>query len=198
MSNGESIPPSAPGGSRSPTGVEQQGVTPGPVYVTAEGLDLLRAELGILIASNGPELFARIGAARKLGAPEDGELGAIREELTIVEGLILHLHHLIRDSVVIDFRPACDMTVSVGARVRLTTVSGQKAFQIVGRLEADPSIGLVSNESPVGQALLGHRAGDQIVWRSSDGFSVATVLSVEWSSAPGARSSRGGTGGSVN
>jgi transcription elongation GreA/GreB family factor/YHS domain-containing protein len=164
-------------------GADTEGGTIRPVYLTPQGLDRLRAQLGILTASKEPELVARIRAARELGALEDAELRGIREDLGIVQGLALHLHNLIRECVLIDPRPSPDMMASVGARVRLTTDSGQKAFQIVGRLEADPSIGLVSNESALGRALLERSAGDQIEWRSPDGVNIATVLSVEWGSA---------------
>lgn len=102
VSHAETVPPAAAASPYPPADVEQKVVTPRPVYVTAQGLDRLQAQVGILIAEIRPELIARIRPASELGAPEHAELGVIREDLTIVEGLILHLHNLIRDSVVID------------------------------------------------------------------------------------------------
>jgi len=198
MSSAEYIPCARTCGSRRLSEVEQEGVASRPVYVTNDGLDGLLRQLSILITSKKPELLAGIQEARRLGTDEDQKLEAMTDELTIVEGLIRHLRNLIRDAVVIDFKPAPDGTASVGARVRLRAGSRQETYRIVGRLEADPSIGLISNESSLGEALLGHCAGDQIEWRSSDGINVATVLSVEWSSVPGASPSRSGPGGPVN
>jgi transcription elongation factor GreA len=179
MSSAEYIPCARTCGSRRLSEVEQEGVASRPVYVTNDGLDGLLRQLSILIASKKPELLAGIQEARRLGTDEDQKLEAMTDELTIVEGLIRHLRNLIRDAVVIDFRPAPDGTASVGARVRLRAGSRQETFWIVGRLEADPSIGLISNESFLGEALLGHCAGDQIEWRSPGGVNVAIVLSVE-------------------
>ena len=152
-----------------------------PVYVTAEGLGRLQAQHDVLTFSLRPELAERVHDAREHGdSAENGELAAASEELTVVAGLVARIEQLLADSVVIDTLPSSDEVVSVGARVRLRTIAGVEDFRLVGWLESDPAAGLISNESPLGEVLLGLHAGDQVVWTSPDGINSATVTSVAW------------------
>lgn len=149
------------------------------VYLTADGLARLEAQRDILTSVLRPELSDRLRAAREFGASaENGELLAAREEEEILNGLIAHLSDLIRHAAVITPMARADGRVSLGARVRLKTASGIESFRILGRLEADPSVGRISNESPLGRALLGHRRRDRITWSAPSGVHRATLLSV--------------------
>ncbi len=170
-----------------------------PVYVTDHGLEQLLRQLCTLVASKRPELVSGIRGGGGSGTGKGQRLEQIIHELTIVDGLIRRLRELIRDAVVIDFTPSPDGTVSVGAWVRLITGSGQETFRIVGWLEADSRMGLISNESLLGQALVGRAVGDLIEWRTADLLNMATVLSVNWSGDDGSGGpADGGPSDSVN
>ena len=156
---------------------------PGPpnqvVFLTADGLGRLEAQREVLTSVTRPELSSRMREARDFGASaENGELLAAMEEEEILDGLIAHLTDLIRRATVIAPMGSADGRVSLGTEVRLKTESGFETFRILGRLEANPSIGQISNESPLGRALLGHRRSDRITWSAPSGVHSATVLAV--------------------
>jgi len=92
------------------------------------------------------------------------EYAAFQEDLGFLETRLAELGHILKNSQLI--KPPSkekQKTIHLGATV-LVSVDGQNdEFNIVGHLEANPSIGRISDESPVGQALLGHRMGDKIV-----------------------------------
>ena len=151
-----------------------------PVYVTEPAFDRLLGQLVVLTTSKKPQLLARIRQAGKVGVAGRSQLDALEDELAIIEGLIRHLRTLTRDAVLINYFPSPDGSASVGARVVLETNAGDQAVRIVGRLEADPTVGLISNESPLGEVLLGCRAGDRIRWRATGRLETAIVRSVDW------------------
>jgi transcription elongation factor GreA len=68
--------------------------------------------------------------------------------------------------------------VAAGAEVKVSSVEGEETYSIVGAAEADPLNGRISNESPLGRALLGHKAGDEVEWSSPMGTSRVKILSV--------------------
>lgn len=132
-------------------------------YLTKEGLDRIKKEYKDL-----KELrFARARReAPRTWQSEDlnPEYLSFREDLSFFESRIAELEHIIKNVVQIA-PPSKERrnVVSLGARV-LLEVDGQKdEFTIVGSLEANPSLGKISNESPVGKALLGRRAGEEIL-----------------------------------
>jgi len=149
------------------------------VYLTAGGLARLEAQRDVLTSVTRPVLSSQLRDAREFGASaENGELLAVREEEEILDVLIAHLTDLIGRAVVIAPMAGADGTVSLGAQVRLKTDSGIETFRILGTFEADPSVGQISNESPLGRALLGHRRRDRITWSAPSGVQCATLLTV--------------------
>jgi transcription elongation factor GreA len=80
--------------------------------------------------------------------------------------------------VLIEDEPREDGVVTVGVSVTVTDDDGDETYAIVGAAEADPLRGRISNESPLGRALLGHRAGDQVEWTSPSGTSRVTILTI--------------------
>jgi len=149
------------------------------VFLTADGLARLEAQRDILASVRRPELSDRLRVAREFGdSAENGELPAAREQEEIMDGLIAHLSDVIENAVVITPTEHPDGRVCLGANVRIRTGSGVETFRILGRLEADPSAGRISNESPLGRALLGHRRRDRVTWSAPSGVHRATVLSV--------------------
>ena len=133
-----------------------------PAYVSAAGADELSAELEHLRNEVRPVVIDRVKTARELGdLRENAEYQEARREQSFVEGRIQALEALLRTAVVVE-GGAGDGTVAVGSSVVVDTDGEENTWQIVGANEADPVRGRISYASPVGQALMGRRAGDEV------------------------------------
>ena len=131
------------------------------VYLTQEGLDELKNELDNLINVKRPENIQAIKEARSLGdLSENAEYDAARNEQAQVEARIKELEFKLEHCQVMD--GASKETVSVGSNVTLNYIDDdeEEEYAIVGSMEADPFANKISNESPIGKAILGHRAGE--------------------------------------
>ena len=150
-----------------------------PVLLTKEGLRQLEVELDQLVQVRRAEIAERIRHARDFGdISENAEYTEAKNEQSLVEGRIQTLEAMIRNAVPIEDEPREQGVVTVGASVTVTDEDGDETYAIVGAAEADPLRGRISNESPLGRALLGHRAGDQVEWTSPSGISRVTILAV--------------------
>jgi transcription elongation factor GreA len=133
-----------------------------PAYVSAAGADDLNSELEYLRNEVRPVVIERVKTARELGdLRENAEYQEARREQSFVEGRIQALEALLRTAVVVG-AGAGDGTVAVGSSVVVDTDGEENTWQIVGANEADPGRGRISYASPVGQALMGRRAGDEV------------------------------------
>jgi transcription elongation factor GreA len=151
-----------------------------PVLLTREGLRQLELELDQLVQERRPEIAERIRQARDFGdISENAEYTEAKNEQSLVEGRIQTLEVMIRNAVLIEDEPREQGVVAVGASVTVSTEDGDETYAIVGAAEADPLRGRISNESPLGRALLGHRAGEEVEWASPNGTtSTVKILSV--------------------
>jgi transcription elongation factor GreA len=150
-----------------------------PVLLTKEGLRQLEAELDQLVTVRRNEIAERIRQARDFGdITENAEYTEAKNEQSLVEGRIQTLESMVRNAVVIEDEPREAGIVGVGASVTVSAEDGQETYSIVGAAEADPLHGRISNESPLGRALLGHRAGDEVEWTSPSGTSRVKILTV--------------------
>src|SRR5215469_8127100 len=150
-----------------------------PVLLTKEGLRQLEVELDQLVQVRRAEIAERIRHARDFGdISENAEYTEAKNEQSLLEGRIQTLEAMIRNAVLIEDEPREDGVVTVGVSVTVTDDDGDETYAIVGAAEADPLRGRISNESPLGRALLGHRAGDQVEWTSPSGISRVTILAV--------------------
>src|SRR2546423_8826280 len=141
-----------------------------PVLLTKEGLRQLEAELEQLVTVRRLEVAERIRAARDFGdIAENAEYIEAKNEQSLLEGRIQTLEGMIRMAVLIEDEKRASGVVAVGASVKVRSEDGDESYAIVGPAEADPLAGRISNESPLGQALLGHRAGDEGEWTSPTG-----------------------------
>lgn len=133
-----------------------------PVYLSAEGIEALRAELQELETIRRPQILARIKAARELGdLSENADYESARHEQSFNEGRIQTLTDQLERAVMID--ASGGHLVDLGSTVVVESDrEGEETFTIVGSLEADAAAGRISNSSPIGRALLGHRAGDAV------------------------------------
>jgi transcription elongation factor GreA len=150
-----------------------------PVLLTKEGLRQLEAELDQLVQVRRGEIAERIRQARDFGdIAENAEYTEAKNEQGLVEGRIMTLEAMVRNAVVIEDEPREAGVVGVGAQVTVSTEDGEESYSIVGAAEADPLHGRISNESPLGRALLGHQAGDEVEWTAPSGTSQLKILSV--------------------
>jgi len=137
-----------------------------PVLLTQEGLAKLEQELEHLKGVRRPEVAERIRQAKELASTQNNaEYDDAKNEQAFVEGRILTLEKLVQDATIIDEEQAHHATrVQIGSVVSVNEAHDKKhqEFHIVGSAEADPKAGKISNESPVGRALLGKRVGDEV------------------------------------
>jgi len=149
------------------------------VYVTAEGLKKLEDELEQLRTAKRQEVAQRLHEAMEDGELiENAEYEAAKNEQAFVEGRILELEHMLAQAKVIEPGGSKDV-VRIGSTVVVQEGTNKpETYTIVGAAEANPKQGLISNESPVGQALLDHRAGDEVEVHAPAGtlhFKVAKI-----------------------
>lgn len=131
------------------------------VVLSAEGLKRLEEELDHLRTTRRREVADRIKAARELGdISENSEYDDAKNEQAFVEGRIAQLENLLRHARVIEQNGATDV-VTLGSRVRVKDLEfgDTEEYVLVGTLEADPAQQKISNESPVGKALMGQKPG---------------------------------------
>jgi transcription elongation factor GreA len=132
-------------------------------YVSEEGLTKLRAELEELVNVRRQEIAQRIHDAKEHGdLAENAEYEDAKNEQAFVEGQIQRLEALIKNATIIDGNHGTDH-VQIGSTVKVEGTDGKEVFTIVGSTEASPRDGRISNESPVGRALLGKHKGESVV-----------------------------------
>lgn len=133
------------------------------LFITREGLKKLEAELEYLHSVGRQEVAGKIKRAKEMGGTENNaEYEDAKNDQAFVEGRILTLENMLKKAVIID-RESPTGRVALGSRVLLCNQDGKvEQFIIVGSAEANPLEGKISNESPVGQALLGRAVGDEI------------------------------------
>lgn len=148
-----------------------------PVYLTAEGLAKLKAELQQLITVDRPRVAARIHDAKLDGdITENAEYEDAKQEQSFLEGRIATLEGQLKNAEVIA-QPDGDR-VGIGSTVVIKGADGQDKFTIVGSAEASPRDGRISNESPVGVALMGRRKGEKVTVEAPSGSIEYTIVSV--------------------
>jgi transcription elongation factor GreA len=136
-----------------------------PTYLSREGLEKLRAELDEMVNVRRPEVAQRIHDAKEHGdLTENAEYEDAKNEQAFVEGRIATVEALIKNATIIDQRHSGDH-VQIGSTVVVQGPDAEERFTIVGSAEARPAEGRISNESPVGRALLGRKVGETVVVR---------------------------------
>ncbi len=149
-----------------------------PTYLSKDGLQKLRAELDEMISVKRPEVANRIHDAKEHGdLSENAEYEDAKNEQAFVEGRIQTLEVLIKNATIIDENHSTDH-VQIGSTVAVESADGKTTFTIVGSAETNPAEGRISNESPVGRALLGKRRGDKVVVQVPAGDSVYKIVGI--------------------
>ncbi|MDF3041782.1 MAG: transcription elongation factor greA [Thermomicrobiales bacterium] len=151
------------------------------VPVTREGLERLRLELKELKEVRRPAVVAALAEARSHGdLRENAGYDAAKHDQAMTEKRIADLDALLRQAVVIeeDADNGGD-EVRIGSTVVVEVEGEEERYTIVGAIEAKPAQGLISNESPVGRALLGLRPGDDAVAEAPHGVMRLRVVRIE-------------------
>jgi transcription elongation factor GreA len=138
---------------------------PKDVILTPEGLEKLKDELQTLSTARRREVAERIKEAREFGdISENSEYDDAKNEQAMLESKIAQLQEKLRMATVIDSKELSTEVVQVGSVVHVKDEKTGKSvkYTIVGSAEANPEESKLSNESPVGRALIGHRRGDTV------------------------------------
>ncbi len=136
---------------------------PRDVVLTRDGFEKLKSEIDILRTEKRREVAERIKEAREFGdISENAEYDHAKNEQAMLEARISQLEDKLRSATILDDKNVETDVVSVGSLVRVKDQKSGKSvqYQIVGTAEAEPSENKLSNESPVGRALLGHKRND--------------------------------------
>lgn len=129
--------------------------------MTKEGIAELQAEHDALVGRRG-EIADAIKTAREQGdLSENAEYHAAKDDQERTEGRIAELEHILQNVEVIT-KPRSDSKVRLGSTVTLKGKTAEKVFQVVGTVEADPLNGKISDESPIGVALIGKKEGEEV------------------------------------
>jgi len=144
---------------------------PKDIILTPEGLTNLKAELEQLSTTRRREVAGRIKEAREFGdISENAEYDDAKNEQAMLEARIAGLEEKLRSATVIDASDLGTDLVRVGSVVHVKDEGGKSTkYTIVGSAEASPEQAKLSNESPVGKALLGHKRGEEVVFLTPRG-----------------------------
>lgn len=151
-------------------------------YLTASGAAELREELDELIKVKRPALAAQLKEAISQGdLSENADYTDAKEQQAFLEGRIQYLENLLRSAIIIDEtdEQGAPGEVQVGTEVTIQADDEPpETYRIVGAAEADPRNGKISNESPMGAALLGHRKGDVVQVETPGGQWEVTIKKI--------------------
>ena len=149
--------------------------------VSVEGMKKLEEKLQYLTTVRRAEVAEQIAVARGFGdLSENAEYDEAKNEQSRLEAEIIELENAIRTAVVIDDSEISTDSVNVGTTVKVFYVDDdeEEEYAIVGARESDPMNNRISNESPIGAALLGHKEGDEVQVDAPDGVIRLKVLSI--------------------
>lgn len=147
-------------------------------HLTAEGLQALKDELNELTTIKRGEIAERLKEAKADGdLSENAMYDAARDEQSFVEGRIAEIEHILKHAVVIANRSTG--SVSLGSKVHVLLEEGEQEYVIVGSTEANPDKGYISDQSPIGKALLGKKPGDEVEIDVPSGTIVYKIKHVE-------------------
>jgi transcription elongation factor GreA len=147
--------------------------------LTAEGLQALKDELHYLTTTKRAEIAERLKEAKNDGdLSENAMYDAARDDQQFAEGRISEIEHIIKHVKIIEGK-GNKGTVALGSTVHLELEDGTQKYTIVGSTEANPDLGRISNDSPIGKALLGKKPGDQVAVNVPSGTLTYKITKVE-------------------
>ena len=149
-------------------------------YLTAEGASRLKSELEQLVGPARDELATRLRAAIQMGdLSENADYHKAKEDQAFLEGQIQEIEYLLKNAIIIDGNDTNRDAVEIGVHVTIQEENEPpESYHLVGAKEADPRNGRISNESPIGRALIGHRVGDTVTAETPAGSIKFKILEI--------------------
>ena len=157
-------------------------MTDKPTYLTRDGRAKLEAELEELTTVERKHIAERIAAAKELGdISESGEYEDAKKSQSLLEGRIRDVKHILSRAELIDEVSVGNGEVRVGSSVtvRMEDDTEDETWTIVGSAEANPRQGRISNESPIGSAVLGKRSRQKVTVQTPSGVKKLTIVKVK-------------------
>jgi len=152
------------------------------VMLTEEGYEKLENELEYLETEKRREVAKRIKVAREFGdISENSEYDDAKNEQAFVEGRIQEIKNMINNAHVVKDEDVTDKKVNLGTKVMLHDLDSDEkiSYTLVGSAEADPLNYKISNESPIGKAILGHGIGDEVTVETPAGEVNYKIISIK-------------------
>lgn len=162
---------------------DEKGITIMPTnkkefYLTQEGIDKLKAEHHDLTTKQRQEIAQRLKEAKEYGDLSENQSYTDAKDLqSFVEGRIAEIEHILKNATIIE--AAHNGVVGLGSTVHLELEDGKQKYTIVGSTEANPEQGRISNESPIGKALIGRKPGEEIEVSVPSGTMTYKIVHVE-------------------
>jgi transcription elongation factor GreA len=150
-------------------------------YLTAEGAERLRKELSELKGPARDDLARRLRSAIEMGdLSENADYHAAKEQQAFLEGRIQDLEYLLKSAIIVEDTGEKREIVDLGARVTVQEEDfPPETYHLVGAKEADPRNGRISNESPIGTALMGKREGEEVTAQTPGGNVRLKILRID-------------------
>jgi transcription elongation factor GreA len=147
-------------------------------YVSPESLQALKNEYEQIKNQTIPDIAKRIDEAKQQGdLSENAEYHQAREDMSWAQGRLLEVEQIINNSKLITHEKTG--SVAVGSKVRVKVGANEREYTIVGPQEVSPAKGFISNESPLGSSLIGHKIGEKVNVDIPAGKQVYQILSIE-------------------
>lgn len=147
-------------------------------FLTQEGIDKLKAELHELTTTQRQDIAQKLKEAKEYGDLSENQSYTDAKDLqSFVEGRIAEIEHILKNACVIEAQKGG--VVGLGSTVHLELEDGKQKYTIVGSTEANPEEGKISNESPIGKALIGRKPGEEIEVNVPSGTMTYKITHVE-------------------
>lgn len=148
------------------------------VFITKERIEELQQERKEIVEVTIPEVADRINRAKELGdLSENFEYHEARDRMGFVHARLQEIDHIINNAVIYT-APKTTGSVTLGSAVTVTKGGEEKILYVVGAQEADPLAGKISNESPLGSALMGRKVGEHAVVTTPKGDATYTIVHI--------------------
>ncbi len=148
-------------------------------YLTADGITKLKEELDDLVGNQRPKIAQRLKEAKEYGdLSENAQWDDAKDQQAFAEGRISEIENILKHAQVIE-APKSSATVGLGSVVHVEVEEGTQKYHIVGSPEANPEQGKISNESPIGKALMGRAKGDEVAVEVPSGTMTYKIKNIE-------------------
>lgn len=149
------------------------------IYISAEGLEKLKEELSLIEGTKLKAIAKKIAEAKDLGdLAENSEYHEAKQEQAFLAGKAQELRYKVKHARIISNSNSSGI-IAVGANVKISVAGQEKDFSLVGSDESDPANGKISIDSPIGRALLNHKAGDKVQVTTPAGQTEYSIVEVK-------------------